>query len=81
MERFHWTPQQIADIPAKKLRKLFSVMNQRRVTTEEIEEHKRQREEMTDGGPALQYRTPDGKVKNLKQLGSSHMNQDRKKKR
>ena len=41
MERFHWTPQQIADIPAKKLRKLFSVMNQRRVTTEEIEEHKR----------------------------------------
>jgi hypothetical protein len=56
-------------------------MNQRRVTTEELEEQKKQREEMLDGGPGLEFRTPDGKLKKLKQLGSSHLNEERKKQR
>lgn len=29
MERFHWTPMEIEDIPYKTLQRLFIVMNQR----------------------------------------------------
>ena len=35
MEKFGWTPQQIADIPDTKIREIFMTMNQRKVAIEE----------------------------------------------
>lgn len=31
MEEFHWTPQQIAEMPYKKLQKIILIMNQKNI--------------------------------------------------
>jgi hypothetical protein len=35
MEKFGWTPNQIAEIPYTKIKELFMLMNQRRVAQEQ----------------------------------------------
>jgi hypothetical protein len=37
MERFHWTPKQIDEIPLKTLQRLFTVMNQREASEEDAQ--------------------------------------------
>ena len=38
MEKFHWTPQEIGEIPYGKLQRLFAVMNQRENSREAAKE-------------------------------------------
>jgi hypothetical protein len=75
MEKFNWTPQQIAEIPSRKIREMFAIMNQRRVTTEQIEEQKQKRKELTErGGPGgLRMMREDGTLARVQELGQSHM--------
>lgn len=75
MEKFNWTPQQIAEIPQRKIREMFAIMNQRRVTVEQIEEQKKIRKELVDkGGPGgLRMMNKDGTLERVQELGESHM--------
>jgi len=41
MEKFHWTPQEIDQIPVGKLQRLFVVMNQRDVSHEAAQAQKK----------------------------------------
>jgi hypothetical protein len=52
IEEFHWTPQQIAQIPYKKLQKLFIVRNQKYTTQEtkaNLEKFKQQNQSVGRG--------------------------------
>jgi len=75
MEKFSWTPQQIAGIPLKKIRELFAIMNQRRVTIEQIEEQKNLRKKLLErGGPGgLRIMKEDGTLERVQELGQSQM--------
>jgi len=59
MEEFHWTPQEIAQIPYKKLQKILILRNQRGVALEakdNLEKAKRDLKMMASGQVKRMYR-------------------------
>jgi len=58
IEEFHWTPQQISEIPYKKLQRLLAVKNQKNATAESkinVEKFKQEYGKMTRSGQVKRY--------------------------